>query len=321
MRNAPRRLLPRASCGRLARLRGAGQADASAAGLELPNLAGASAISSTPTASTTPATSRGACSSTGGSRLLQRGAPVDARTARQAHSPSSTTHARLAVFFTLWGEMWRRPRIRSSAGSAMRALFTESGDEDAAAMRSPRAAAPGCSSPTSGALARAELQEAVGQAPRTRRLVGRGDGRGRPRTARAGGATSRSRRRTSRGAARIAEAEQDVFTRVVAGNNVARACSRRRHRGRAASTSTTSRSRPGLHYDEGAQYAFEGLSAIAAVRGAWRAGALAAAATVVRQRDRALRRGGLRRSTAAPGDVAGERSRKAWPPVSAREPR
>ena len=40
-----------------------------------------------------------------------------------------------------------------------------------------------------------------------------------------------------------------------------------------------------LHYDEGAQYALEGMSAIAAIQGdAWRAGALAAVTEAIRQR-------------------------------------
>jgi hypothetical protein len=77
-----------------------------------------------------------------------------------------------------------------------------------------------------------------------------------------------------------------MFLRVVAGNNVARLAffggdietSAREY---ATTLSLAAR----LHYDEGAQYAFEGMSAIAAVRGdPWRAGALAAAAATVRQR-------------------------------------
>jgi hypothetical protein len=84
----------------------------------------------------------------------------------------------------------------------------------------------------------------------------------------------------------IAESEDDQFLRVVAGNNVARMhffageldAAEREYRMTLALAA-------GLHYDEGAQYAFEGMSAIAAVRGeSWRAGALAAVATGVRQR-------------------------------------
>ena len=101
----------------------------------------------------------------------------------------------------------------------------------------------------------------------------------------AGGRIQESAGHFARGV-EIAEAGQDVFTRVVAGNNVARVMliggdieSAEGEYGTTLSLSAR------LHYDEGAQYAFEGLSAIAAVRGdGWRAGALAVAAAVVRQR-------------------------------------
>ena len=73
---------------------------------------------------------------------------------------------------------------------------------------------------------------------------------------------------------------------MVAGNNVARlAFFGGDVEASAREYATTMSLAAQLHYEEGAQYAFEGMSAIAAVRGqAWRAGALAAAATTVRQR-------------------------------------
>ena len=136
------------------------------------------------------------------------------------------------------------------------------------------------------ALAQSELQDAVG------RLHALGDGWGEAMAevglgllALAGGRIADSAAHFSRGVG-IAEAGQDVFTRVVAGNNVARVMliggDIEAAEGEYGTTLSLSAR---LHYDEGAQYAFEGMSAIAAVRGdAWRAGALAAAATVVRQR-------------------------------------
>ena len=87
-------------------------------------------------------------------------------------------------------------------------------------------------------------------------------------------------------AAGIGADRQDLFTTVVAGNNLARMHFFMGDVDTAESEYRESLARSArLGFDEGTQYALEGMSAVAAARGdAWRAGALAAAANAVRQR-------------------------------------
>ncbi len=200
-----------------------------------------------------------------------------------------TVHTRgAAVFLTMWGEMWRQPsdQVIGGLGEAVR-LFTESGDADAAAMALAARGSTRMRFPDLDmATAEAELREAGGA------LHALGNWWGEAMTKVALGLLAMARGEIAESAelfgraAAIAEAEQDLFLRVVTGNNVARVLFYGGDiEGSAREYGTTLSLAARLHYEEGAQYAFEGMSALAAVRGdAWRAGALAAAATTVRQR-------------------------------------
>jgi predicted ATPase len=208
--------------------------------------------------------------------LLDRPAPI-------------TAHTRgVAVFFTMWGEMWRQPsdQVIAGLGESVR-LFTESGDANATAMALAARGSTRMRFPDLDmAAAEAELQEAAAQ------LHALDNWWGEAMAEIAMGLMALARRdiadsvaHTGR-AASIAEAKQDVFLRVVAGNNVARLAFFGGDVETAAREyGTTLALAARLHYEEGAQYALEGMSAIAGVKGdAWRAGALSAAAEAVRQR-------------------------------------
>ena len=203
------------------------------------------------------------------------------------HPISTRTHA-IAVFFTMWGEMWRRPsdQVIEGLGEASR-LFTESGDADAAAMALAGRGSTRMRFPDLDiAAAEADLAEARETLHRlgdwwAEALAEVATGL----LAMARGAIPESLEHFERAWA-IGVTEQDAFTQVVAGNNLGRVrlligdteAAARDYR-------TTLELSAVLHYDEGAQYALEGMSAIAALQGdAWRAGALAAVATAVRQR-------------------------------------
>jgi hypothetical protein len=208
--------------------------------------------------------------------LLDRPAPI-------------TVHTRgVAVFFTMWGEMWRHPsdQVIAGLGEAVQ-LFTESGDANATAMALAARGSTRMRFPDLDiAAAEAELREAAGE------LHALGNWWGEAMAEVAMGLLALARRDIADSvahngrAAAIAEAEQDMFLTVVAGNNVARMAffggdveAAAREYGTTLSLATR------LHFEEGAQYAFEGMSAIAAARGdAWRAGVLASAATTLRQR-------------------------------------
>ncbi|WP_345801506.1 DUF4062 domain-containing protein [Microbacterium sp. AZCO] len=202
--------------------------------------------------------------------------------------PISTRTRAVAVFFTVWGEMWRRPseEVIERLGESAR-LFEESGDQDAAAMAlaargSTRMRFPDLDMPA----AQAEVEQAREVFHRlgnwwlealTDVALGL--------LAMARGEFPESLDHFERATA-IGVREQDAFTRVVAGNNVARV---RLLGGDVAAAETEYRATLELaallHYDEGAQYALEGMSAISALRGeAWRAGALSAVAVAIRQR-------------------------------------
>jgi predicted ATPase len=192
-----------------------------------------------------------------------------------------------ALFFTVWGEMWQRPsdEVVSGLGESVR-LFTESGDEDAAAMAlaakaSTRLRFPGLDAAT----AEAELSEAVA----TLRELGNGWAEsmsevGLGLLSLMGGAIADSVAHFDR-AAEVAEAGQDLFMRVVSGNNRARMAlilgdSEVAEQEWALVLDGCAR----LHFDEGVAYALEGMCAIAASRGdGWRAGALYVVAGTIRQ--------------------------------------
>ncbi|QIG38614.1 DUF4062 domain-containing protein [Microbacterium sp. 4R-513] len=202
--------------------------------------------------------------------------------------PISTRTRAVAVFFTVWGEMWRRPseEVIERLGESSR-LFQESGDADAAAMAlaargSTRMRFPDLDMPA----AQAEVEQAREVFHRlgnwwlealTDVALGL--------LAMARGAFPESLEHFERATA-TGVREKDAFTQVVAGNNVARV------RllggdvdGAVAMYRTTLELAALLHYDEGAQYALEGMSAVAALRGdAWQAGALSAVAAAIRQR-------------------------------------
>ncbi len=202
--------------------------------------------------------------------------------------PISVRTRAIALFFTVWGEMWRRPSAEVVAELAEAArLFSETGDEDAAAMAlaargSARLQLPGLDPATAHAElddARARLQALGDWWSEAMAEVGLGL---LAMLTRDFAASMAHFARTSA----IAEAQRDLFLRVVAGNNSARLLFtggdlEAAEREFATTLSLAAR----LHYDEGAGYALEGFSALAAVRGeAWRAGALAAAGAAIRQR-------------------------------------
>ncbi|WP_442574690.1 DUF4062 domain-containing protein [Microbacterium sp. F51-2R] len=202
--------------------------------------------------------------------------------------PMSTRTRAVAVFFTVWGEMWRRPseEVIERLGEASR-LFEESGDQDAAAMAlaargSTRMRFPDLDMPA----AQAEVERAREVFHRlgnwwlealTDVALGL--------LALARGEFAESLVHFERSSA-TGEREDDAFTQVVAGNNVARVRLLGGDMdGAVAVYRRTLELAALLHYDEGAQYALEGMSAVAALRGdAWEAGALSAVAGSIRQR-------------------------------------
>ncbi|GAA3203072.1 DUF4062 domain-containing protein [Microbacterium terregens] len=200
-----------------------------------------------------------------------------------------TQHTRaVAWFFALWGEMWQRPsdQVVAGLGECVR-LFTESGDESAAAMALAARATTRMQFPDLDAeKAEAELTDAVAT------LHELGDGwaesmaevglgllavvQGDVQTALAHFTRS----------AEVADEGHDMFTRIVSGNN------RTRVLFTMGEVETAEREwfltlglSAQLHYEEGAAYAMEGICAIAATRGeGWRVGALAAVTASMRQR-------------------------------------
>ncbi|WP_194409435.1 DUF4062 domain-containing protein [Microbacterium cremeum] len=204
-----------------------------------------------------------------------------------AQRPVSDRTRAVALFFTLWAEMWQRPsaQVVSGLGEAMR-LFARDGDEHAAAMALAAQASTRLQFPDlDPATARAELEDAVA------RLRALGDrwaeslaevalGQLAVVCSDIPGASAHFDR-----AVEIAESAQDAFTRVVAGNNRARL--RFLLGDRDASEPEfllTLRLSTQLHFVDGATYGIEGACALAAARGdAWKAGALAAAAATLRE--------------------------------------
>ncbi|WP_347978039.1 DUF4062 domain-containing protein [Microbacterium sp. ProA8] len=205
------------------------------------------------------------------------------------HDQPITPHTRaIAWFFALWGEMWQRPseQVVAGLGECVR-LFTESGDEDAAAMAlAARATARVQFSILDTDRAEAELREAVVT------LSARGNTWAEAitevslgRLAWVRGATDDALAHFDR-ATSVAESRDDLFTTSVAGNLRARL---NFQLGRIEEAERefvhTLMLSIGLHYEEGIAYGLEGVCAVAAAHGeAWRAAALAVAAGEIRRR-------------------------------------
>ncbi|MFE7843843.1 DUF4062 domain-containing protein [Microbacterium sp. NPDC057407] len=201
-------------------------------------------------------------------------------------SLSPRTHA-IALFYSVWGEMWQRPsnQVVDDLGECVR-LFAESGDEDAAAMALAARGTTRLQFPEPDAMAAyAELTEAVATLNRL------GDGWGEALAeiglgfiSVGGGSIEEARVHFDR-SAEIADAEHDIFTRAVAGNNRARIAFV--HGDLEAAEREwflTLEMSARLRFAEGAAYALEGMCALAAVRGdAWRAGVFAAVTHTLRQ--------------------------------------
>jgi len=198
-------------------------------------------------------------------------------------------HSRaIAWFFALWGEMWQHPsaEVVAGLGECLR-LFTESGDEDAAAMAlaaraTARVQLPDPDVDTAGR----ELDDAV------ERLHRLGNGWGEAisrvslgRVAWLRGSPADALAHFER-ASQLAEAGGDLFTRSVAGNQIGRLLlvGGRVDEAEAMFRRTLLDSIK-LHHEEGVAYGLEGLCAIAAAHGdARRAGMLSAAAAAIRHR-------------------------------------
>ncbi|WP_162243165.1 MULTISPECIES: ATP-binding protein [unclassified Leifsonia] len=200
-----------------------------------------------------------------------------------------TQHTRaVAWFLALWGEMWHRPSDGVVAGLAecMR-LFSESGDEDAAAMALAARATARLQLPTPDVRKAgreladaAERQRAVGNTwAEAITEVSRG------RLAWLLGSPEDALTRFTR-AAELAESSGDLFTASVAGNHQARLLLVRGNVDAAEDACVrTLMVSIRLHHEEGIAYGLEGLCAVAAARGdGERAGALSAAAAVIRHR-------------------------------------
>lgn len=194
----------------------------------------------------------------------------------------------VAWFFALWGEMWQRPsqEVVAGLGECLR-LFTEAGDEDAAAMALAARATARLQLPTPDLeTASAELHDAVGRL----RAIGNGWAEAITevslgRLAWLGGDSSRALAHFSR-ATEVAEAGDDLFTVSVAGDHLARL---QLIRGEIEAAEVRCIRTLGvsirLHYEEGVAYGLEGFCAVAASRAeAERAGVLAGAAHSIRRR-------------------------------------
>jgi predicted ATPase len=205
------------------------------------------------------------------------------------HEQPITQHTRaVAWFFALWGEMWQRPseQVVAGLGECVR-LFTESGDQDAAAMALAARATARVQLPDPDAdKAEAELRAAVTKL----RELGNGWAEAITevslgRLAWVRGATDDALAHFDR-ASEVAESGGDLFTISVAGNLRSRLNFQlgRIERAEEEFVHTLLLSIR-LHYDEGVAYGLEGVCAVAAAHGeAWRAAALAVAAGEIRRR-------------------------------------
>ncbi|SDG35708.1 DUF4062 domain-containing protein [Microbacterium pygmaeum] len=198
-------------------------------------------------------------------------------------------HSRaIAWFFALWGEMWQHPSPEVVAGLAECVrLFTESGDEDAAAMALAARATARVQLPSPDLdTGERELNDAVERLHQ----VGNGWGEAITRVSLGRVAWLRGSRQDALAhferASAVAEAGGDLFTRSVAGNQIGRLML---VGGQVAEAEAVFRrtllDSVTLHHEEGVAYGLEGLCAIAAAHGhARRAGALSAAAAAIRHR-------------------------------------
>ena len=198
-------------------------------------------------------------------------------------------HSRaIAWFFALWGEMWQRPSPEVVAGLAECVrLFTESGDEDAAAMAIAARATARVQLPDPDIdTAARELDDAVERLHR----LGNGWGEAITRVSLGRVAWLRGSRDGALAhferASAVADAGGDLFTRSVAGNQIGRLLLVGGQVDEAEAVfRRTLVDSVKLHHEEGVAYGLEGLCAIAAAHGdARRAGALSAAAAAIRHR-------------------------------------
>ncbi|GAA1943777.1 DUF4062 domain-containing protein [Microbacterium deminutum] len=193
-----------------------------------------------------------------------------------------------ATFFVLWGELWQHPsdQMVAGLGECVR-LFTESGDEEAAAMAMAGRATARMQFPDLDvAAAVGELSTAVATLHELGNTWGEAIAEvSLGRISWATGQIDEALAHFDR-ATEIARAGQDLFTVVVAGVLRSRLDFLR---GEVATAEDEFgellRLSTRLHYEEGMAYGLEGMCAVAAIRGdSWRAGALAAAAARIRQR-------------------------------------
>jgi predicted ATPase len=207
---------------------------------------------------------------------------------KQHEHPISQHTRAIAWFFALWGEMWQRPseQVVAGLGECVR-LFTESGDEDAAAMAlAARATARVQFSVLDAEKAEEELRQAVVMLRErdnawaeaiTEVSLGR--------LAWVRGATDDALAHFDR-ATSVADSGGDLFTTSVAGNLRSRLNFQLGHIEEAEREFVhTLLLSVTLHYEEGVAYGLEGVCAVAAAHGeGWRAGALAVAAGEIRRR-------------------------------------
>ncbi|WP_169580715.1 MULTISPECIES: DUF4062 domain-containing protein [Microbacterium] len=205
----------------------------------------------------------------------------------ESERPLSDRARAIALFYSVWGEMWQRPsdQVVADLGECVR-LFAASGDEDAAAMALAARGTTRIQFPNPDAVAaHTELTQAVATLHRL------GDGWGEALAevglgfiSVGGGSIPDARVHFDR-SAEIADAERDIFTRAVAGNNRARIFFvlgdvEAAEQEWFLTLDMSAR----LRFFEGAAYGLEGMCAIAAIRGdAWRAGVFAAVTRSLRQ--------------------------------------
>ena len=200
-----------------------------------------------------------------------------------------TQHTRaVAWFFSLWGQLWQRPAQEVVAGlGEVTRLFSESGDEDAAAMAFAARATARVQLPDPDIdRAESELNEAV------KRLHAVGNPWGEAitrvslgRVAWLRGSIDDALAHLERATA-IAQEGGDLFTRSIAGNQKGRLLIVQGSIDEAERVFVrTLLDSLRLRHEEGAAYGLEGLCAVAGARGEPRlAGALSAAATAIRHR-------------------------------------
>jgi predicted ATPase len=201
--------------------------------------------------------------------------------------PISARTRAIATFFPLWAELWQRPsdQVVDGLGESVR-LFLESGDEQSAAMALAARASTRMQFPDlDPETARGELHDAIA----TLHAVGDSwaESLAEVVLGQLGivvGDIPQGIEHFDRGV-EIADAADDAFTRVVAGNNRARLRFMLGDRDAAEEEFILTLSLSiRLHFVDGATYGIEGMCAVAAVHGdGWRAGALAAVAETIRE--------------------------------------